>query len=107
MPANAEKVAWIVRTALLDETFTSEELIQLMQQHGISSAHLLIYINDDDFWPNFKLEEGFTVPERDEQFILNFGDPHVKLDNRLFRQKAREMVTQRFYTGHRFSEWLI
>jgi hypothetical protein len=39
--------------------------------------------------------------------MMNIGDPHVKLNNSLFRQKAREMVTQSFYNGHRFSEWFI
>ncbi len=107
MPADAAQVEWIVKTALLDESISTDSLVALMKKNNITSVHLMNYINDDGFWPVNTPDSTFKVPEKDEKYILNFSSPADRQSNRMKRDRARAAVERRFYTGHKFNEWLI
>jgi hypothetical protein len=103
---NTEQVAWIVKTALMDETIPSDQLIKLMKENGITSTHLLNYIDEDAFWPLHQTDTS-KISTKDEKYIINFKNPEAKRGLNALREKAREAVHQRFYTGHKFGEWDI
>lgn len=96
-------VEWIVKTALQNETITTNQLIAHMQQHHVTSGHLLQYIDDDRHW----YKHDHAVKVQDEKYVLDIGPVRKKNIDHVTRESARTAVYNRFYTGHKFGEWLI
>ena len=107
MAINNGLVEWIVKTALLDDAVPSEELVALMKENGLTSTHLLNYIDEDAFWPIHVPDESFKISSQDEKYILDFKNPVRKQEVTFTRNKAKAAVHSRFYSGHRFNEWDI
>ena len=107
MPAPTAPIEWIVKTALMDETIPTDELVTRMQKHQLTSHHLLSYIDDDTFWPIYVPDSSLKIAPQDQKYIIDFKNPGKKQALNALRQQARDAVYARFYTGHKFNEWMI
>lgn len=106
MPADVKIVEMIVRKTT-DLSVSTAELLVMMKAHHITSVHLMNYIDDDQYWPVHKPDTNFKVAAKDEKYILNFSNPQNRSAVKNIREKLREAVHSRFYTGHKFGEWMI
>lgn len=107
MPASIEFVEWIVKIALTDEAVSTDELVSMMKKNQLTSESLLNFINDNSFWSVNQPDDFFKVSSQDEKYIIDFKNPNRKHELNSVREKAREAIYTRFYSGHRFNEWII
>lgn len=107
MTTRIQQIEWIVKTALTDDSIPSDRLIQVMKDKEISSGDLLDYINNDGFWPMYDVSVSSMISSHDEKYIIDFKNPGRKQAIHALREKAREAVHYRFYSGRKFSEWEV
>ena len=91
----------------MDETILTGELIDRMRKNQISSDHLLQYIDDDTFWLIYSSDSSLEIAPHDQKYMIDFKNPGKKQALNALRQQARDAVYARFYSGHKFNEWVI
>ncbi len=79
----------------------------MMKKNQLTSEDLLNYINDNTFWTVHQPDPSYTLSAQDEKYFLDFKNPQRKEAINTERDKLREAIYSRFYTGHRFNEWII
>jgi hypothetical protein len=70
-------IEWLVKTAITDESVSTDYIINLMKKNNITSMHLINYVNEDSFWTSHKSDT--VIPPKDEKYILNLKNPNDKL----------------------------
>ncbi|RAW02542.1 hypothetical protein [Pseudochryseolinea flava] len=98
-------IEWIVKTAIMDESISTAHLVSTMKQNGITSTQLMNYVREDSFWPLYKSDA--AIPEKDEKYILNLRTPQERNALKAKREMILDAIERRFYTGHKFNEWMI
>jgi hypothetical protein len=96
---------WLVKTAIADESISTDHIVSLMRKNNITSTHLVNYVNEDRFWPLHEADA--NIPAKDEKYVLNLTNPQEKRALKEKRERLLEAIESRFYTGHKFNEWLV
>jgi hypothetical protein len=105
MAEGIQLIEWLVKTAIADESISTDYIVSLMRKNNITSTHLVNYVNEDSFWPLHEADA--SIPAKDEKYILNLSNPPERRALKVKRERILEAIEGRFYTGHKFNEWVI